>query len=162
MNMDHEYMSKTNPTVRSSTHSGRRTGATKGRYLKEQPRSYRRRNRRRRKLNPRVVALVAVMLVLLIGIIFGVRSCSKPSIVGRWDLDGTTVYEFEKGGKGALVLMTMEYEFTYTIEDDLVRINFVDEAALDANYTFEVQKNILFLTGGPGDAKSEYILNRVG
>ena len=162
MNMDHEYMSKTNPTVRSSSYSGHRSGKTKGRYLKEQPRSSRRRSRRRRKLNPRFVFLVAVMLALLIGIIFAVRSCSRPSIVGRWDIDGTTVYEFGKDGKGALVLMTMEYEFTYTIEDDLVRINFVDEGALDADYIFQVQKDTLFLTGGPGDAKSEYVLDRIG
>jgi hypothetical protein len=76
-------------------------------------------------------------------------------------LDGTTVYEFEEQGRGALVLMSGEYEFQYEIEDDILKIDFIDEIALDATYSFELQKNVLFLTGGPGDAKSQYALQRM-
>lgn len=166
MNMDYEHSSQESIHTRTTSPVHRRTGTTKGgRYLKkEQPQSgpNHRRRRRRRKLNPRFLILVAGLLAILIGIILCVRSCSKPTIIGRWDMDGTTVYRFEKDGTGALVLPTKEYEFTYVIEDNVLRIDFVDEAALDANYTFEVQKSVLFLTGGPGDAKTDYALTRIG
>ena len=105
---------------------------------------------------------MAVLLAILIGVALGIARCSKPSIIGRWDLDGTTVYEFEKGGKGALILLTKKYEFTYSIDDDLLRINFLDDAALDADYVFEVEQGMLFLTGGPGDAKTEFVLKKRG
>ena len=139
----------------------RKSRPKKGRYLKQPAPSSHRRRRRRRKLNPRFVVLVAVLLAMLIGITVGVRSCTKPTIKGRWNLDGTTIYEFGKNGKGALVLMHTEYEFNYTVEGDLLVIDFVDEGALDAKYTFAMNKKMLFLTGGPGDSQSEYILYRV-
>lgn len=134
----------------------------KGRYLKQTPPPARRR-RRRRKLNPRFVVLMAILLAILIAIVFCIRSCgSKPAIVGRWDLDGTTVYEFREDGKGALILMNAEYEFHYEIEENNVHIDFVDEGGLDADYTFELEDNLLFWTGGHGDAKNDFVLKRIG
>lgn len=136
---------------------------TKGRYLKQAPTPARRR-RRRRKLNPRfVVLMMVILLAILITIALCLRGCSsKPNITGRWDLDGTTVYEFREDGKGALILMNAEYEFNYGIEDNVVHIDFVDERCLDANYTFKLEDNLLFWTGGHGDAKNDFVLTKVG
>lgn len=148
------------PLVRSGTNNGHHTRKTPGRYLNEEP-AIKRRRRRRRRLNPRFVIMVSVLLVLLIGIAVGIVSCcAKPKILGRWNLDGTTVYEFNKHGKGALVLMTAQYDFTYKIEDDVIYIDFIDERALDSRYTFKVNGTMLFMTGGPGDSRGEFILNR--
>ena len=117
---------------------------------------------RRRKQSSRnklyLIAAVALLLVVLIVII--TVSCSRPSIKGRWDLDGTTVYEFYDGGKGALVLMTGKYEFNYKTDGDLLYIDFVDDRALDSSYEYQINKDALFLTGGPGDAKNQFVLTR--
>lgn len=136
---------------------------TNGRYLKHSSsHGHRRRHRHhRRRVNPVFISLVVLALALVILGGIALRSCGGPSIKGRWDLDGTTVYRFDSNGKGALVLMYAEYEFNYTIEGDVLHIDFVDEGALDASYTFQVEKRMLFLTGGPGDAKSEYVLSRM-
>ena len=144
---------------RSDAHS-RHSSQSRGRYLKQSS-SHRHRHRRRRKINPLFVSMVVLALLLVIGAGIGLRSCGGPSIKGRWDLDGTTVYRFDSDGKGALVLMYAEYEFNYTIEGDQLYIDFIDEGALDASYTFHVEKRMLFMTGGPGDAKSEYVLNKM-
>lgn len=139
--------------------SGRRHRST-GRYFgQSSSRSHHRHGRRR--LNPRFLITLAVLLALLIGITVGVRCCTKPTIRGRWDLDGTTIYKFDRNGTGALVLMYAEYEFTYTIEGDRLYIDFEDEAALDAAYTFKVEDRMLFLTGGPGDARNDYVLTKI-
>ena len=162
MNMDYDNSRRPN-TGRYTSQPNRRSGQKKGRYLKVEPKPGRKHSysRRRRRLNPRFVILVAGLVALVLGITLGVRSCSKPSIIGRWDLDGTTIYRFEKDGKGALELMLVEYEFSYKIEDGILKIDFVDELALDANYTFDVSKKVLFLTGGPGDAQVDYALKRI-
>lgn len=157
--MNNQYMNSAQPR---NSQNRKRQSKKVGRYLKDVPVPSRCRRRRRRKLNPRFVALMAVLLAMLIGIALGIRSCSKPKLTGRWDVDGTTVYEFGKNGQGALVLMTAQYEFHYEIDGDTLKIDFIDDAALDARYTFEVDKNILFMTGGPGDARSEYVLNKIG
>lgn len=170
MTMEHEHSSKYDTAAKGSTSLSKRTGSTKGRYLqekpgrylKDQPASPRRRRRRRRKLNPRFVILVAVLLTILIGIAVGISSCRKPSILGRWDLDGTTVYEFNKGGKGKLILFTAEYDFNYEIDDGVLSIDFIDEYALDSRYRYEVKGRMLLMTGGPGDAQTDYVLFKDG
>ena len=170
MNMDYEYSThNSNSEPRQSAQPVRRSNSGKGGlYLKENPKKtqrtgqYRRRRHRRRKLNPRFVILMVALIGILIGMIFLIRSCTKPTIVGRWDMDGTTVYRFEEDGTGALELPIKDYDFTYVIDDDVLKIHFVDNVGSDLNYTFEVQKDTLFLTGGPGDAKTDYALKRVG
>ena len=166
MSKDNKRSQRENASVRHSNPSRRRSDANEGRYLHEEPTDLRyhrnpsRRNRRKQKLTYTCIALAGIV-VILICIILGVRTFAKPSIVGRWDLDGTTVYEFRDDGTGTLILMIKECDFTYTVEGDVLRIFFVDkDAALDAEYTFEVQKRILFLTGGHGDAKNEHVLTR--
>lgn len=163
MNERQEYSGHTHRSHSSADASSRHASQSKGRYLKQSS-SYghrRRHHHHRRRVNPMLISAVvlALLLVVLAGI--GLRSCGGPSIKGRWDLDGTTVYRFDSNGKGALVLMYGEYEFNYTIEGEKLYIDFIDEGALDASYTFQVQKRMLFLTGGPGDAKSEYVLTRM-
>lgn len=162
MNDRHENPTHMSDQRKRSVPSAGQAKGHQGRYLKQKSSTAQRRRRRRRKINPRFVVMLAVLLAILIGIAVAVRSCAKPDINGRWDLDGTTVYEFDKDGKGALVLMLATYEFEYEIEDDVLIIDFVDENALDAKYTFKIEKDMLFLTGGPGDAKVDYILRRLG
>lgn len=142
-----------------------RSASYQGRYLNgsPQPVRKRRRRRRRRRLNPRFVLMLAVLLAILIGValLIGLRGCSaKSSIEGRWDLDGTTVYEFYDDGKGALVLLTMTFDFDYTIQENMVYIDFKDDRALDSRYEFVIEGDMMMLTGGPGEAVSEYILKR--
>ncbi len=129
----------------------------------QRPRSTQRTRRRQRPVKSWMpIALIAVVVVLLLTLlIVGLKGCSaKPTIEGRWNLDGNTVYEFYGDGKGALVLTTMTFEFDYTVKDDVVSIDFADERATDAKYEFAIEDDFLMLTGGPGDAKSQHILKR--
>lgn len=131
---------------------------------RDRTRSTRRRSRRPDLRNQPwlAVALVVLLAVLLVAaLVIGLKGCSStPSIEGRWDLDGATVYEFYPEGKGALVLTTMKFEFTYTIDGDKVSIDFADERASDAAYEFAVEDDLLMLTGGPDGAQTQYILKR--
>lgn len=157
----HEQPSLTYDTHRRSGSSGGYSRRSGGHHSGKHSSRRHHRGRRRNRLTPRFVVLLAVLLALLIGISIGIRCCAKPTLRGRWDLDGTTVYKFDRNGEGALVLMYTEYDFTYTVEGDQLYIDFTDDAALDARYTFQVDGRMLFLTGGPGDARSEYVLTRI-
>ena len=161
MNEQHDNSMHNYGTHSRSDAHRRQSGQSKGRYLK-QPSSHRHRHHRhRRRINPLFVSMVVLVLLVVIGAGIALRSCGGPSIKGRWDLDGTTVYRFDGDGKGALVLMYAEYEFNYTIEGDQLYIDFIDEGALDSSYTFMVDGRMLFMTGGPGDAKTEFVLTRM-
>ena len=108
-----------------------------------------------------VITAVALVAVLILSLVLGLKGCSpKPSIEGRWNLDGATIYEFYPDGKGALVLTTMTFEFDYTVDGDKVSIDFVDERATAAKYEFAVTDDLLMLIGGPGTNQTQHILKR--
>ena len=160
--MNEQQENPTNTQGRPSgtdTYTGGSRSGKGGRYLKQTSGTRHRRRRRRR--NPQFVILMSLLALALIILVVGIFRYNRTTLDGRWDLDGSTVYEFGDDGNGSLILMNAEYEFSYVIEDDMLMIDFVDDYALDARYTFTIAKNIMFWTGGPGDAKQDYVLKRI-
>lgn len=102
-----------------------------------------------------VILLIAFLVVLLI------KTCSSKSpLKGKWNLDGITKYEFYDDVKGAMVLPSSIYEFTYKIEENKVIIDFVAENANDAEYEFSVDGKTLTLTGGNKATQGIYKLTK--
>ena len=62
-------------------------------------------------------------------------------ISDKWDLDGTTAYEFSGDGNGALLLPNVTYEFTYKIKKDQISIDYENESVRDGTYSFSVENN---------------------
>ncbi len=120
------------------------------------------RSRRRQNKSLLTIALVAVLaVVIVVSLILGLKGCApKPTLEGRWNLDGTTIYEFYEDGKGALILTTMTFEFNYTVDGDVISIDFIDDRATDAKYECFLTEEFLMLTGGPNDANAQHILKR--
>ena len=104
-----------------------------------------RRLRRRRIRNGIAAAMVLILIVLCIILFF--KSCSTQNrIVGTWDYDTNTVYQFDKDGKGALLLPNENYAFTYSIQENRLFIDFENENLTDHRYTFTVSGSKLTLT----------------
>ena len=107
--------------------------------------------------------------MILIAFVFVVVSLSlilfwaltRNPIQGEWSVDGVTTYEFYKNGKGSMVLPSAEYSFSYTIEEDVLYIDFAYEGAKDAQYTFHVEGDSLILEGGNSTTQGTLILKRV-
>lgn len=88
--------------------------------------------RRQRRLTIITVILASVMILSIISI---VKSCSSgDALKGTWDLDGVTVYQFDRNGHGSLNLPSNTYPFTYEIKDNELHIDFESDAARDADY----------------------------
>lgn len=136
---------------------------TPGRYLSEEERLKRRKKRQQQRLI-RQGAVGAVALGILISIIvLTVKGCSGGTDVlkGKWNLDGTTAYEFSGDGNGALLLPNVTYEFTYEIKKDQISIDYENESVRDGTYTFSVEDNKLTLIGGEGTVGGTYTLTWV-
>jgi len=101
--------------------------------------------------------------VLILIIVLIVKGCSGGTDVlkGKWDLDGTTAYEFSGDGNGALLLPNVTYEFSYDIKKDQISIDYENESVRDGTYTFTVEDNTLTLIGGEGTVGDTYTLTRV-
>lgn len=100
-----------------------------------------------------VGAVVLAVLILIIVLI--VKGCSGGTDVlkGKWDLDGTTAYEFSGDGNGVLLLPNVTYDFTYEIKKDQISIDYENESVRDGTYTFRVEEDKLTLIGGEGTAE---------
>lgn len=116
--------------------------------------------RQRRLLGISAAVLAIILLVVLIIVI--ARSCSTGTNVlsGTWALDGTTVYQFDGNGKGAMVLHAVSYDFTYTIDGNKLVIDYRNESVHDATYEFTVDGDTLTLVGGEGTIGGTYELTK--
>lgn len=134
-----------------------------GRYLSETERLRRRKKRQQRLMIQRgIVGLVALGILILI-IVLICKGCSGGSdvLAGKWDVDGTTSYEFDGDGKGALILPSTTYEFSYKINEDQLHIDYKDESVHDGSYTFTVDGDKLTLVGGEGTIGGTYELTKI-
>ena len=109
-----------------------------------------------------IVSLLALLFVVLI-IVLICKGCSGriDALAGKWDFDGTTAYEFDGKGSGAMLLTLADYDFTYEIKDNQLYIDFVNESAHDATYEFSVKGDTLILIGGEGTIGGTYELTKV-
>lgn len=80
---------------------------------------------------------------------------------GHYEVDAITGFIFDGSGTGALVLPHKNYEFTYTLEDGILHMNFEDSAARDASFEIDWAENSVRFTDLDGVTNESYILNKV-
>lgn len=97
-----------------------------------------------------MIVLIVIVLILIVLALVGTKKTPRAQIVGTWTTDGVTIYEFEKGNTGKLIVSLGEYEFTYKITDDTLEIDFENERSSDAKYTYKIEENKLILRGDNG------------
>ena len=143
----------------NQTEYKRQAQSSKGRYLSPTRKTAIKRRKRQRAV---IVSLLALLFVVLI-IVLICKGCSgrTDALAGKWDFDGTTAYEFDGKGSGALLLTLADYDFTYEIKDNQLYIDFVNESAHDATYEFSVKGDTLILIGGEGTIGGTYELTKV-
>ena len=143
----------------NQTEYKRQAQSSKGRYLSPTRKTAIKRRKRQRAV---IVSLLALLFVVLI-IVLICKGCSgrTDALAGKWDFDGTTAYEFDGKGSGAMLLTLADYDFTYEIKDNQLYIDFVNESAHDATYEFSVKVDTLILIGGEGTIGGTYELTKV-
>lgn len=93
------------------------------------------------------LSILAVIL-LVVGIILIVNALKETDpLVGKWNYDDTTIYEFGEDGRGSLILPLNSYSFSYKDDNGSLFIDFSDDTAEDKTYTYEISDDILLLTG---------------
>ena len=112
---------------------------------------------RRKKNNTKMMVLgilcgLASAAVIFLGV-WAIFLRDGNSITGKggtlykeWAIDSTTHYRFDEDGKGALVLPTEEYSFSFKIKGDKITIDFDDPKCIDKIYTFSVNGDTMTIT----------------
>lgn len=121
------------------------------------------RRRRKKQIVFTVITAVLVFGVVIGLIIFKNHSSDKQGplrLQGTWKYDEYTQYEFDGNGSGCLCFEDLHYEYTYTVKDNELRLDFKDDSVRDCTYTFSVNGNTLTITGGEGTVGGVYELHK--
>lgn len=133
-----------------------------GRYLSESERMAQRNKKKQKQRRMLFGGAAAVLIVIVVVIVLIVKGCSGRTdvLAGTWDFDGTTTYSFDGEGSGAMVLPSISYDFTYTIDGNKLVIDYINESVHDSPYEFAVDGDILTMVGGEGKVGGTYKLTR--
>ncbi|MBR3249548.1 MAG: hypothetical protein IKF83_02485 [Clostridia bacterium] len=101
-----------------------------------------------------IIVIIIILVIVAIAISVMFKSPKKDSskltderLISTWTTDGTTVYEFESNGKGAMKVPSSEYKFTYVINDNKIYIDFESDKATDSDYEYSFEGDKLILKG---------------
>ena len=100
-----------------------------------------------------IVAVITVIVITL---------ANKPDtkIIGVWQYDEYTKYDFNEDGTGCLCADDVHYEYTYKLSGDKVIIDFEEDVVRDCDYTYSVEDDTLTLNGGDGTDGGTYKLEK--
>lgn len=138
---------------------------TKGRYLSKQVVAILR-QRKMRILIGASAAFLALLILLIVLLCRGYSGSNKElrELQGCWYYNEYTEYEFDGEGKGRVFYDEGKaFEYTYTVKDSIVYLNFELEYVTDCQYTYTVEGDKLTLIGGEGTAEigKEYVLTKL-
>lgn len=95
-----------------------------------------------------IIIIVIIICIFVLGISTQNRNKNKTDeIIGTWTTDEVTVYEFDGKGNGKLILPSSQYNFTYTLNENIIHIDFESEKATDSDYIYSLDEGKLILNG---------------
>ena len=91
-----------------------------------------------------ILIIFAFLLILVIG------NEKKNKFIGKWESKNGTIYEFGEKNRGTVIVPLKKYTFTYTINDNVVTIDFDSKDAIDTDYEYIFKKDKLIITSENG------------
>ena len=143
--LESERRRKTRPRTESARQRIEEEDAVRQRALHRR----RKRRRLRRRVYRVLLAVLAVVFVVSAAMIAR-EQLRHDALKGTWALDESTAYVFDGKGGGTLRLPMGSYAFSYTVEDNVVTLDFADEALTDASYSFRLGRNAMTLDTNTG------------
>ena len=110
-----------------------------------------------------VIALIIIAAYFIINafhISTPANSEALAILKGTFIYNNNVKYEFDGNGKGAMYDGNTKYDYTYTIQEGNLMMDFKNEAVHDATYTYQLEGEVLTLIGGEGTTGGEYTLNK--
>ena len=121
---------------------------------------YRRRKKQEKRLIIGSVIGFSVLFGSVLMYIFGVIGSHPEVMDGTWVYDNYMSFEFDGKKNGYMHLGDLEYDYSYKVRGNKLKLDFTDEAVEDCVYKFSINKNNLTLVGGEGTTGGTYELQR--
>lgn len=83
------------------------------------------------------------------------------ALIGTWRYDEYNTYEFKTDGTGSLVADEIVYDYSFTIKEGSISIDFDKDIVKDCEYEYSISDGKLTLIGGEGTDGGTYILDKL-
>lgn len=106
-----------------------------------------------------------IVLVCSLFLIFTIKKDTNQNsnidnkLVGIWNLDDNTKYEFKSDGSGHFTIPTGKYLFKYSVENNIISFDYEDENSVDSKYEYKVIDKTLELVK-VGENTSKFVLKK--
>lgn len=109
--------------------------------------------------------IIGVIVILALGgfLIFHFQKGNTKDLLqfqGKWVYDEYTAYEFDGVGNGCMCLEDIHYKYTYTVDNNELKIDFEDDSIRDCSYIFQINDGTMIITGGEGTIGGTYELHK--
>ena len=85
---------------------------------------------------------------------------SADDVLGTWTLDGNTNYSFSEGATGAMSTSSVNYEFSYSVSESVLYIDFADDNVRDCAYMTYLDDKTSTLTFDDTESQQIYELKK--
>ncbi len=120
--------------------------------------------KQKKRRQKRIIFFIILTLIILVSVLIGIMNMNSGAdlnaVEGTWIYDTYTSYEFDGKGNGCMHLEELNYEYTYTVKDNDLKIDFKDNSVRDCNYTFSIKDDTLTIIGGEGTVGGTYDLHK--
>lgn len=131
---------------------------------RQQERIKARKIKQKKRRQKRIICLIILGFIILVAVLMGIMSIISRldlnAVEGTWIYDAYTSYEFDGKGNGCMHLEELSYEYTYTVKDNELTINFKDDSVRDCTYVFSIKDDTLTIVGGEGTVGGTYELQK--
>lgn len=125
---------------------------------------YSRRNaiRKRQQRNQRILLVVAILVIIaiIVSLIVLLSPKKDKDLIGTWQYNEYTKYEFYDNGQGCLCADDVHYKYEYKLSGDTLKLDFAEDIVRDCEYLYAVENKTLTLTGGEGTDGGTYTLSK--
>ena len=97
-----------------------------------------------------LIALGIVVFILIVFILLLVFKKDKDTIIGKWESEMGTIYEFNEDKTGKLILTSEEYPFTYKMGETVVFVDFENPKSIDTKFEYKFEDKKLILKNSNG------------
>lgn len=132
-------------------------GRYRGRHVKTSP--SKRNQHRKQQMQIALIAMSVIVVTVLLFVIFA--NSTNNELLGVWQYDQYTQYEFSEKGHGCLCVDDVHYEYQYSVSGKTIKLDFTENIVRDCEYTFSIENDVLMLVGGEGTDGGTYKLNKV-
>ena len=105
--------------------------------------------------------MLVIAVITIVIFVFAFIPNGDSELMGVWQYNKYTKYEFYEDGKGCLRADDVQYKYEYKVKNGKWVIDFTEDIVRDCDYSYSMDRNKWTLIGGEGTDGGTYVLSKV-